>query len=138
MAPAVLKRVQRRLLAVAVAAVAAVRQGRVHCSQSRDVLMVGNRLPLDACNSTENTKVQTDTFIIYHLKQTAKRIKSFTKMTGAPSRTKKKKKNTQVKVITFTLFDLYTLRTLGVGVVQMDHLPVAVCTFQAADLGKSQ
>lgn len=137
MAPAVLKRVQRRLLAVAVAAVAAVRQGRVHCSQSRDVLMVGNRLPLDACNSTENTKVQTDTFIIYHLKQTAKRIKSFTKMTGAPSRTKKKK-NTQVKVITFTLFDLYTLRTLGVGVVQMDHLPVAVCTFQAADLGKSQ
>lgn len=80
MAPAVLKRVQRRLLAVAVAAVAAVRQGRVHCSQSRDVLMVGNRLPLDACNSTENTKVQTDTFIIYHLKQTTKRIKSFTKM----------------------------------------------------------
>lgn len=138
MAPAVLKRVQRRLLAVAVAAVAAVRQGRVHCSQSRDVLMVGNRLPLDACNSTENTKVQTDTFIIYHLNQTAKRkshSQKCKKMTGTPSRTKK---NTQVKVITFALFDLYTLRTLGVGVVQMDHLPVAVCTFQAADLGKSQ
>lgn len=94
MTPAVLKRVQRRLLAVAVAAVAAVHQGRVHCSQSHDVLMVGNRLPLDACNSTENTKVQRDTFIIYNLNKTAKRIRSFTKkkkkkMTGAPSRTKK-------------------------------------------------
>lgn len=49
--PAVLKRVQRRLLAVAAAAVVVVHQGKARCTPSHDVLMEGNHLPQDACNS---------------------------------------------------------------------------------------
>lgn len=56
--PAVLKRVQRHLLAVAAAAaaVAVVHHGRVHCTLSHDVLTEGSLLPQDACNSTHGKR----------------------------------------------------------------------------------
>lgn len=57
--PAVLKRVQRHLLAVAVAAVVVVLHGMAHCTQSHDVLMEGIRLPQDACNSAHNRLIET-------------------------------------------------------------------------------
>lgn len=62
--PAVQKRVQRQLLAVAVAVVA-VHHGRAHCTLSHDVLLEGNPLPQDACNSAHK-KIQRDTIISHH------------------------------------------------------------------------
>lgn len=54
--PAVLKRVQGHLLAVAVAAVVVVHHGRAHCTPPHAVLMEGNPLPQDACNSTNDKR----------------------------------------------------------------------------------
>ncbi len=57
--PAVLKRVQRHLLAVVAAAEVVVLHGRAHCTQSHDVLMEGNPLPQDAYNSAHKRNRET-------------------------------------------------------------------------------